>query len=145
MSVVAAFEAGLLAAIAALHVAWGLGLRWPGSDETTLVGLVVGYRRDHMPSAQQCFVAALAIFAAAAVVALLGGLVRLPIAPGLVTLSGLGATAVFLGRGVAGYLPAWRTHFPREPFATLDRRIYSPLCLCIAATCAILLFNEARS
>ncbi len=145
MSTIATFEAILLAAIAALHVAWGFGVRWPRRDEPALAALVVGYNRDRMPPPQQCFIAAAAIFAAAVVVALMAGSVRLPIAPVLVTLAGLGVTAVFAGRGVAGYLPAWRARFPRQPFATLDRRFYSPLCLGIAATCAILLFNQMEN
>ncbi len=142
MSTIATLEAGLLAAIAALHVAWGFGVRWPRRDEPALTALVVGYKRDRMPPPRQCFITAAAIFAAAVVVALIAGSVRLPVAPMRATLAGFGVTAVFAARGVAGYLPAWRARFPRQPFATLDRRVYSPLCLAIAATCAILLFNQ---
>lgn len=145
MSTIATLEAGLLVAIAVLHAAWGFGLRWPRRDEQALAALVVGYNRDRMPPPRQCFIAAGAIFAAGMVVALVAGSFRLPIAPALVTLAGLGVTAVFAGRGVAGYLPAWRARFPRQPFATLDRQIYSPLCLAIAATCAILLFNQMEN
>src|SRR5882724_1144628 len=129
MSIIAAFEAILLAAIAAVHVMWGCGLRWPCANEEALVALVVGYGRDCMPPPLYCFAAASAIFAAAVIVALLAGLVRLPLSQGLVSLLGFGVVAVFAGRGIAGYLPAWRKRFPRQPFATLDRRIYSPLCL----------------
>jgi hypothetical protein len=38
-------------------------------------------------------------------------------------------TALFLTRGVAGYVPAWRRLYPVQPFARLDRTLYSPLCL----------------
>jgi Protein of unknown function (DUF3995) len=145
MSTIATLEAGLLVAISALHVAWGFGVRWPRRDEQALAALVVGYNRNRMPPPLQCFVAAGAILAAGVVVALVAGSVHLPIAPALVTLAGVGGTAVFAGRGVAGYLPAWRARFPRQPFATLDRRIYSPLCLAIAATCAVLLSNHMEN
>jgi hypothetical protein len=145
MNALAVFEAILLAAIAAIHVAWGLGVRWPRSDEKALVALVVGYDRDRMPSSVRCFLAAGAIFAAATVMALLSGVLNAPIAPWFVALLGIGMTAVFAGRGIAGYLPAWRKRFPRQPFAQLDRRIYSPLCLIIAATCAVLVFHQMRS
>lgn len=138
MNVLAGLEAVLLALIAGLHVAWGLGERWPARDEKALAALVVGYRLDRMPSPVQCFAAAVAILAAAAMVALLAINSQLS---GLMMLVGAGVTAVFTARGVAGYLPAWRTRFPRQPFATFDRRLYSPLCLVIAATCAILLLN----
>ena len=36
---------------------------------------------------------------------------------------------VFVARGVAGYTPTWRGHFRDEPFATRNRRYYSPYCL----------------
>ena len=59
-------------------------------------------------------------------------------------LAGAVATLVFAGRGIAGYVPVWRARFPREPFATYDRRYYSPLCLILAAAFAALLFNGTR-
>ncbi len=96
-----------------------------------LTALVVGYKRDRMPPPRQCFIAAAAIFAAAVVVALIAGSVRLPVAPMLVTLAGLGVTAVFAARGVAGYLPAWRARFrasrSRRSIAGSIRRCALPL------------------
>ncbi len=145
MSTLAAVEAVLLVAIAVLHAAWGFGLRWPRRDEAALVALVVGYRHERMPSPSQCFVAASAIFAAGVILAWLSGYVHSPLSYRLIALLGLGMMTVFAGRGIAGYVPAWRDRFPRQPFATLDRWIYSPLCLAIAATCAILIFNQMRS
>ena len=145
MSTIVAVEASLLAAIAVLHAAWGFGVRWPRRDDAALTALVVGSQRERMPPPLHCFLAAGAIFAAAIVVAAVSGVVRLPLRQGLVMLLGLGVTAVFAGRGIAGYLPVWRARHPREPFATLDRRIYSPLCLGIALSCTILLFNQVRS
>ena len=44
----------------------------------------------------------------------------------------------FLGRGILGYTPWWRARHPVEPFATLDRRNYSPLCLWVGAGFLIL-------
>ena len=38
---------------------------------------------------------------------------------------------LFLARGIAGYLPAWRQAHPEEPFRTNDLRVYSPLCLIV--------------
>jgi hypothetical protein len=58
---------------------------------------------------------------------------------------GLGLTAlgallalVFLARGVLSYTPAWRASHPVEPFATLDRRNYGPLCFWVGAGLTIL-------
>lgn len=139
MMTLAALESLLLAAIAALHAAWGAGMRWPCRDEQALVALVVGYSRPRMPAPVQCLAAAGAILAAAVVLAMLARFWRPSLPAGAVTLLGIGMTGVFAVRGVAGYLPAWRARFPRQPFARLDRLIYSPLCLCIALTCAGLL------
>ena len=142
MSAVAAIESMLLAAIAALHAAWGGGVVWPRQNEEDLVRLVVGYRREQMPPPGHCFAAAGAILAAALIVGLLAGQSVSPLPPTMLTVLGIGVTAVFAGRGVAGYLPVWRARFPREPFARLDRLVYSPLCLLIALTCAYLLVER---
>jgi hypothetical protein len=45
---------------------------------------------------------------------------------------------VFLGRGITGFTPAWRRLAPEMPFARLDMRYYSPLCLVIGTGFAIL-------
>ena len=45
---------------------------------------------------------------------------------------------------IAGYLPAWRRMYPREPFATRDVRYFSPLCLLVAAGYAALLLSGGR-
>jgi hypothetical protein len=135
----------VLTAIAAIHVAWGAGMRWPGRTEAELVTTVVGHRRDTMPSPSQCHLAALAIFIPGAIALMLAGLVQTPLPPWLVLLAGAAAVLVFAGRGIAGYVPAWRARHPREPFASLDRHYYSPLCLMLAAGLAVLLANAMRN
>jgi hypothetical protein len=142
MTALAAWESVLLAIIAALHVAWGCGVVWPGNDEAALEAAVVGSPRGRMPTPTQCFVAGGAILATAAVIAGVAGILWLPLPSWAVQLLGLGAAAVFAGRGIAGYLPAWRAMHPREPFARLDRWAYSPLCLVIALTIAGVLLNQ---
>jgi hypothetical protein len=135
----------VLTAIAVLHVAWGAGTRWPGETEAELVTTVIGHRRDTMPSPSQCYLAALAIFIPGAIALMLAGLVQTPLPPWLVLLAGAAAVLVFAGRGIAGYVPAWRARHPREPFASLDRHYYSPLCLMLAAGLAVLLANVMRN
>ncbi|MBL8675281.1 MAG: DUF3995 domain-containing protein, partial [Rhodospirillales bacterium] len=56
-------------------------------------------------------------------------------APPRAVIVGVGAAiaVVFLLRGVAGYLPAWRRRFATEPFAMRDITLFSPLCFIIAA------------
>jgi hypothetical protein len=134
----------VLTAISAVHVAWGFGMRWPRQTEAELVTTVIGHKRDTMPSPSQCYLAALAIFIPGAIALLLAGVVQTPLPRWLVLLAGAGAALVFAGRGIAGYVPAWRARHPREPFASLDRHYYSPLCLLLAAGLIVLLANGMR-
>lgn len=135
----------VLTSIAAMHVAWGVGVRWPRSTELELVSTVVGYQRNRMPSPNQCYLAALAIYIPGIIALMLAGLIDVAIPASFGMFVGIVAASVFAGRGIAGYLPAWRAHFAREPFASLDRRYYSPLCLILAAGFALLLFNGSEN
>jgi hypothetical protein len=131
MSAVAVAVFLVLAVIAALHAAWGFGLRWPARDERGLVALVIGTTgRTRMPSMAQCLVAAAAIFAAGLVALALVGLQALPAPAGLVTAAGAVVTLIFAGRGTAAYLPAWRRHFAQEPIASMDRNWNGPCACC---------------
>ena len=131
-----------LAAIAVLHAFWGLGSHWPCESEESLVrtaGGTPGATRMYPPSA--CFTVA----------AMLGGVSTWPLfAAGLLpaawpswltALAGSAIAAVFVVRGIAGYVPAWRRLHSAEPFATLDRRIYAPLCFALGAGFIIILLR----
>ena len=61
----------VLAELALLHAYWGLGGRWPGHDDASLVERVIG-RTESMraPPPKACFTVAAALFAAAALVGL---------------------------------------------------------------------------
>ncbi|MEZ5912720.1 MAG: DUF3995 domain-containing protein [Paracoccaceae bacterium] len=126
MMVLQASLTGVLALLMALHVAWGIGLWLPIRDEAALARAVVGAPgRNRMPGAVACSLVAVALFAAASVLWWSDSTRR--------DLALAGAAAVFLVRGLAAWLPAWRRLLPVEPFATLDRRAYGPLCLAIGA------------
>lgn len=144
MSLIAFAMFVILTSIAAIHVAWGAGIRWPRRTELDLVSTVIGYEHHRMPSPNQCYIAALAIYVPGVIALMLAGLVDATVPRSLVVLAGCIAALAFAGRGIAGYLPAWRARFPREPFASLDRQYYSPLCLLLAAGFVILLFNGMR-
>ena len=135
----------LLTAIAAVHVAWGFGVRWPRKTEADLVTTVIGHKRDAMPPPLHCHLAASAIFIPGGFALMLAGLVQTPWPRWLTLLAGASGALVFAGRGVAGYVPAWRALHPREPFASLDRHYYSPLCLLLAASFVVLLANAMRN
>ena len=136
----------LLSAIAALHVAWGFGMRWPARNERELVATVIGAkRREHLPSLAQCFAAAAAIFGAGCVALLMSGLVDSLLPRHMLTIAGIVLLGVFALRGIAAYLPAWRNVFSQEPFARYDQLYYAPLCLFVALVFALLLIERLKS
>jgi hypothetical protein len=131
----------VLVALAALHAWWGVGGRWPGHDERSLVELVVGRTRSmRMPSLVRCLLVASALFAAAMLVALQGKVIAVDFGTAAAMLVQAGfwmAGAVFALRGLAGYIPPVFAYADGTPFASLNRRFYSPLCLLIAAGFAV--------
>jgi hypothetical protein len=122
--------------VAFAHFLWSLGRTWPIRNEVLLAQTVVGTPGiTQMPNKLLTFVVSLLILAA--------GIVALALADHAsggwwLTLLGALLAAVFIGRGVVGYTPGWRARFPTEPFATLDRKNYSPLCFWIGAGFLIL-------
>jgi len=134
----------VLAAIAALHLAWAARVWWPVREEAALARTIAGFRGiDRMPGPLACMVVAVAVLACLVLAADLSfapGLTRLPswIAA---TASGIAGT-VFLGRGIAGFTPFWARLTPEEPFRTLDRRYYSPLCILLGLGFVTLIWSN---
>ena len=132
--------------IAGLHAHWGLGGRWPAADRERLAKAAVGTPGiAGMPGAASCFLVA-AILLLVATWPLFGAGLAIEGWPHWLTmLAGAGIATVFVGRGIAGYTSAWRKRFSEKPFASLDRSIYSPLCLALGAGyIAILIAGRAR-
>jgi hypothetical protein len=120
-----------LLAVAISHLVWAAGGTWPIRSEELLAKTVVGRPgiTRMPPRAASLLVAILVLAAGTAALALAD-----PVGGGSVlTLIGLLLAAVFLVRGIVGYSARWRHAFPEEPFATLDRKTYSPLCLFIGS------------
>lgn len=115
--------------VAVAHLMWALGKTWPIRNETLLAQTVVGRPGiTKMPNRGLSLIVSLLILSI--------GLVALSLADkvsGGIGLTRIGAlfALIFIARGVAAYTPAWRSRFPTEPFATLDRRNYAPLCFWI--------------
>jgi len=113
------------------HLFWALGTTWPIQSEALLAQTVVGRPGiTRMPNRLITGLIALLLFAASVIAVGLadpaeGGPSR--------TALGILLAIVFLVRGIVGYTPGWRTRYPMEPFATLDRKNSSPLCLWIGA------------
>jgi len=134
MSLLAVMVAVVTAALAAIHLDWGFGGIWPGTDQKSCARAVAGFKGvDRMPPLAASFAVALALFAVALLPLALAGLIVLPLPAWLTRIAGVAAALVFVGRGVAGFTPAWRRLTPEMPFARNDRLYYSPLCLAIGA------------
>jgi hypothetical protein len=124
--------AGGLGAVAALHALWATGSTWPLGGRAELADAVRGTRTA--PSAGACLAVAGALAAAAGVVA---GRPR-----GHPRLQRAGAVTVSAALAVRGALGlAGRTHIvapgaTSARFRSLDRRLYAPLCLALAALSA---------
>ncbi|HEX3609301.1 MAG TPA: DUF3995 domain-containing protein [Solirubrobacterales bacterium] len=120
-----------LLAIAGLHLNWARGSSWPLPDHEALADEVAGRPDADPPSAAACLAVAGLLGAAAAFVA--GhprgspGLSRLGAAGVVVTLAGRG------GFGMAGRTDLLSRGSVSERFRARDRRVYSPLCLALAA------------
>lgn len=132
---VAALIFVVLLAVAIAHFLWSFGSRWPIRDPVLLARTVIGRPGVTRVPRLASFVVAVLVLAAGVLALALadhtGGGIGL-------TLIGVLLAAVFLGRGAAGYTKRWRQRFSEEPFATLDRKNYSPFCLGIGVGYVIL-------
>jgi hypothetical protein len=133
-NLVAILAAVVLFALAALHLVWAAGSPWPARTAAELHALVVGGRpRSVMPPAWASIGVAivLSLFAVGALA--VRGLVPAP-APALVRTLTWIAAGILAARGVGGFFEArLRPDALTEPFARWNRRLYSPLCLLLAA------------
>jgi hypothetical protein len=133
--VISAIVFVLLLAIALAQLMWAIGASWPIRDRALLAKTVVGRPNvDAVPRLPALLLAVLALGAGIAALSLAD-----PAGGGaMLTLLGALLAGLFLARGVLGYTPNWRALHPVEPYATLDRKNYSPLALAIGVGFAIL-------
>ena len=121
--------AGTLATAAAVHVAWGLQVQIPGVDGAAMAEAVGGAGEPPGPLA--CFAVAGALASAAALVE------GLPVVPPVLVRAGRVGVALGLGgRGLLGLTGHTDLVAPGEitdRFRRWDRRVYTPLCLALAA------------
>jgi Protein of unknown function (DUF3995) len=128
----------VLVALAALHAYWGVGGHWPGRDDLSLGRTVAGFRGvSKMPPPLACYAVAAVLVCAALWTLMLAGRLNFGLPRPLLILGGVALALVFLGRGVAAYLPAWRKLAPEQPFAYLDQILYGPLCLTLGTLLGI--------
>jgi hypothetical protein len=131
--IVLAFALSLmLLLITTLHVYWGIGGIWPGTDTASCARAVGGFRGiDAMPGPAACFAVAACLGLATLWPMALMGVFATPFQTQGLAASAFVIGLVFLGRGIAGYTPAWRRLTPEQPFAANDVRYFSPLSLLI--------------
>jgi hypothetical protein len=133
IDVVAVVTAAVLLAVAALHLYWARGGRWPGTDAASLNALVVGGRAGApVPSTAATVGVAIAVTGVAVGVLAARGLVPVP-APAAVRVLTWIAAAVLAARGLGGFFDRWlRPHTRALPFARWNTWLYSPLCVALA-------------
>jgi hypothetical protein len=125
-------------ALAALHIAWGLGFRWGGDD-------LLPQRPDGTPLFNPGIVACSAVafmFTLPALTYLMRTDILATGIPSWIPYAGVwGIVAVLLIRVIGDFRYAGLTKKIRNTsFADKDTRIYTPFCLVIAALSAILQF-----
>jgi hypothetical protein len=121
--------AATLTGLAALHVAWGRGSSFPLADRDDLAEAVVG--TSIVPGPLPCFGVAAALLVAASAVQ---NRPQWPRRPRLLALAGI--AGILGGRGLLGLAGKTSVVAPGSNgarFRRLDRRIYAPLCLGLAA------------
>ena len=120
----------VLVAAGLLYLLWAAGVTFPFASEQALARSLIGRRGiTRVPSRAAFVYLAVLLIAAALAAFLLGGFSEaVPQSKPFLAPVGLLLALVFLGRGVAGVLPAFERAAPEQPYLSLNRRIYSPLC-----------------
>lgn len=122
---------GLLG-VAGLHVAWAAGSSWPMADAAALAVAAGGRPGAEPHTPAECLAVAGLLGTAAGFV---GGRPRR--IPWVRRAGAAGVVAVLAtrgGLGLAGRTDALSPGATSERFRSLDRRVYSPLCLALAVT-----------
>lgn len=131
-----------LAAVAALHVYWGVGGLWPAKNTPALAALVLGPGARAMPGLLASTGVAAGLLATAALLLAAHGVFPLPVPADLQALATWGAIGVLGLRGLGGFFQAALQPALRgSTYARANARVYSPLCTALAAAgAAIVLF-----
>lgn len=120
----------VLVAAGLLYLLWAAGVTFPFASEQALARSLIGRRGITRVPSRAAFVYLAVLLIAAALAAFLLGDYSdaVPQSKPFLAPVGLLLALVFLGRGVAGVLPAFERAAPEQPYLSLNRRIYSPLC-----------------
>lgn len=137
--VFAAIAGAIYLALAALHAYWARGGVWPGTDPDSLNRMVVGgppVMRG--PGPALTWVVTAILIGAATIVLARAGIIALPVPHGWIRAAGLVGASVLVLRGLEGFVDTrLRPDTKDSPFARLNVRLYSPLCLVLAFATAM--------
>lgn len=123
----------VLQAVALVHVGWALGMRWPAKSRAALSATVIGVPEGTpMPPAWLTLGVAVGISLLGCVALWGGGVVSISVISGYRSWGLIGVAMIFGVRGIFTYLPFGALQASVEPFRSLDRRYFAPLCLALA-------------
>ncbi|HAY07288.1 MAG TPA: hypothetical protein DCY26_11605 [Hyphomonas sp.] len=119
-----------LASAGLLYVLWAAGSNFPFANEQALARSIIGRRGiTRVPSRATFLYLAVLLLAAALAAFMMGGFSeQVPQSKPFLAPVGALLAATFIGRGIAGILPAFERSAPEQPYLSLNRRFYSPLC-----------------
>ncbi len=142
MSIIAIIIFITLTIITLLHLMWANGIYWPAKDEYSLVKMVIGEpNMRQMPSKKLTYFIALAIFLGG-IIALWGAnIIAIPLPLWIREFALFILAFIFGTRGLAPFLIAKQMGERTQPFKSLDRSLYAPLCLLTAIGFIIFLVN----
>lgn len=123
-----------LVGIGGLHVLWATGSRWPLGDRERFADTVAGRPAAKAPGPGACLAVAGLLGTAAALVS--GRPRGAPSISRVGSACVVGVLAVRGALGLAGRTDILAPGSSSERFRELDRRVYAPLCLSIAALAA---------
>ena len=136
MTVLALLTASVLVLVGALHVLW-IFSPWPMRSREEFARRVVDVPPEKLPSAGLTLAVGVLLGVSAYLVVGRAGLVGVPGPAWLPVAGTAGVAAVLLLRGAGGVAVSARKS---TEFARLDLRVYSPLCLALATSCAVIAF-----
>ncbi len=123
---------GVLTGIGLIHLAWALGLNWPGTDPVSRAAIVVGTPDRALLGFVGWGAIAICFFLAVGVV----WIAQQPIIHPLRALVAYGGYIVLITlfglRGLAPYATSVFEYARSAPFYTLNRRYYAPVCIGLA-------------
>src|SRR5260221_7744116 len=137
--VVARWVAASVAALGLMHVYWALGGRM---GKSAAVPEVNG-QQTFIPSRAGTMAVAAALFFAATVVAIAGGLFEAGGFKGIFRILAVGLSATFIARAVGDFrLVGFFKRVRGTDFARLDTAIFAPLCLLLGLAVLFVAYNN---